>query len=227
MKPEIKELHKLTEEELEASYEMMIRSFRNYPKLIGTFPDWDDRQAAIEMVLRYYGAFDFAYGNVYSTDENIDEVMMIMYSEEEDYTKERFDAAGSDNEKFRQAASRLSDEQVKRWWDFFDELDRKEEKLTTIPEHCLYVDFLCVRSEVQGQGRGSKIIRAACRYADEVGLPIMLFTNGEEDVRFYLKNGFRIIGVTTSEEFGFENTYVLYEPESAAAESGREAADER
>ena len=49
-------------------------------------------------------------------------------------------------------------------------------------------------------------------------LPIMLFTNGEEDIRFYLKNGFKIIGVTSSEEFGFENTYVLYEPRQQGAQ---------
>ncbi len=195
---------------------MMRRSFRNYPKLIGTFPDWDDRQAAIEMVLRYYGAFDFKYGCAYSLDETISEVLMIMFSEEVDYSDERLSAAGCDSEAFRLAASRLSEENVKRWWDFFDELDRKEAELETIPEKYLYADFLCVAEEVQGQGRGSRIIQAACRYADEIGLPLMLFTNGEEDIRFYQKNGFRIIGVTTSEEFGLENTYVMYEPEKCA-----------
>ena len=226
MKPEMKELHKLTEEELAGAYDMMIRSFRNYPKLIGTFPDWDDRQAAIEMVLRYYGEFDFKYGNAYSLDETISEVLMIMYSEEEEYTEERFAAAGSDSEAFRAAASRLSEENIKRWWDFFDELDRKEAELETIPERYLYADFLCVSDEVQGQGRGSRIIQTACRYADEIGLPIVLFTNGEEDVRFYEKNGFQIIGVTTSEEFGFENTYVMYEPETAGAKAGKPEGDD-
>ena len=213
MKPEIKELHKLTEEEMAGAYEMMCRSFRNYPKLIGTFPDWDDRQAAIEMVLRYYGAFDFKYGSAYSLDETISEVLMIMYSEEVDYSDERLAAAGCDSEEFRRAASRLSDENIKRWWDFFEELDRTEAELETIPEQYLYADFLCVSEEVQGQGRGSKIIQAACRFADEIGLPLMLFTNGAEDIRFYQKNGFQIIGVTRSEEFGLENTYVMYEPE--------------
>ena len=48
----------------------------------------------------------------------------------------------------------------------------------------------------------------------------MLFTNGEEDIRFYRKNGFKVIGVTKSEDFGLENTYVLYEPKESA-----EAAD--
>ena len=91
-------------------------------------------------------------------------------------------------------------------------MDRTEAELAAIPEKCLYVDLLCVAEDAQGQGRGSRLIRAACRYADEVGLPIMLFTNGAEDIKFYQKNGFRIIGVTSSEKFSFENTYVLYEP---------------
>ena len=165
------------------------------------------------MVLRYYGAFDFKYGSAYSLDETISEVLMIMYSEEVDYSDERLAAAGCDSEEFRCAASRLSEENIKRWWDFFEELDRTEAELETIPERYLYADFLCVSEEVQGQGRGSKIIQAACRFADEIGLPLMLFTNGAEAIRFYQKNGFRIIGVTRSEEFGLENTYVMYEPE--------------
>ncbi len=210
---------------------MMIRSFRNYPKLIGTFPDWDDRQAAIEMVLRYYGDFDFAYGSAYSLDEDINEVLMIMFSEEVDYSDERVAAAGCDSEAFRRAASKLSDENQQRWWDFFDELDRTEAELETIPERYLYADFLCVSDEVQGQGRGSKIIQAACRYADEIGLPLMLFTNGADDIRFYQKNGFRIIGVTTSEAFGLENTYVMYEsdvmnePETCRQDASTDAAE--
>ena len=108
---------------------------------------------------------------------------------------------------------------------FFDELDRKEAELR-IPEPYLYVDFLCVADDAQGQGRGSKIIQAACRYADEIGMPIMLFTNGEEDIRFYKKNGFRVVGVTRSEDFGFENTYVMYFPEGCQPWTAEEAADE-
>ena len=77
------------------------------------------------MVLRYYGAFDFKYGNAYSLDETVSEVLMIMYSEEVDYSDERLAAAGCDNEAFRRAASRLSEENVKRWWDFFEELDMR------------------------------------------------------------------------------------------------------
>ena len=220
MKPEIKELHKIEPKDSETVYKMMMQSFKNYPKLIGSFPDWEDRQAAIEMVIRFYGAFDFEYGNAYSLDETMSEVLMIMFSEEEVYTEERFEAAGSYSDEFRAAAARLGEEGVRRWWDFFDEVDRTEAELEAIPDRYIYADFLCVSEEVQGQGRGSRIIQAACRYADEIGLPIMLFTNGEEDIRFYQKNGFKVIGVTKCEAFGLENTYVLYEPKESA-----EAAD--
>ena len=218
MKPEIKELYKVKEEDLERVFEMMIRSFRNYTKLVGTFPDWDDRQAAIEMVIRCYGAFDFKYGNVYSLDENMTEAMMIMFSDEQDFSEERFEASGYDTEAFRRAASRLSEENQRLWWAFFDELDREEAALQ-IPKPYLYVDFLCVADEIQGQGRGSRLIQAVCRFADEIGMPVMLFTNGEEDIRFYLKNGFRLFGVTKSEEFGFENSYMWYEPVAHGAEA--------
>lgn len=211
-KPEIKELYKIKEKDQEQVFEMMTKAFKNYVKLVGTFPDWEDRQAAIEMVIRFYGAFDFRYGYAYSLDEKLKEVLMIMFSEEENYSEERFRAAGSYSEQFYAAASRLSEEDRERWWDFFDEVDRTEAELASIPNKYLYADLVCVAEDVQGQGRGSRLIQAACRYADEVGLPIMLFTNGAEDIRFYQKNGFKIIGVTSSEEFGFENTYVLYEP---------------
>lgn len=217
MKPDIKELHKIEACDREKLFPMMIRTFRNYEKLVGSYPDWDDRQAAIEMVIRYYGVFDFAYGNVYSLDENMTEAVMVMFSDEAVYTDERFEAAGCDSAEFRQAASRLSEENIQRWWDFFDELDEKEVELD-IPRPHIYVDFLCVSDEVQGQGRGSRIMQAIKNYADQQSLPVMLFTNGEDDVRFYLKNGFRILAVTKSEKFGFENTYVLYEPEAGSDE---------
>ena len=221
----MRELYKIKEEDREKVYQMMIRAFRNYPKLAGMFTDWDDRQAGIEMTLRYYGAFDFMYGNVYSLDEAMTEAMMIMFSDEQDFSEERFEAAGYDTEAFRQAAARLSEENQRKWWAFFDEVDRTEAALQ-IPEPYLYVDFLCVADEVQGQGRGSQIIQVACRYADKVGMPIMLFTNGEEDIRFYQKNGFRIVGVTRSEEFGFENTYVMYFPDGCEPWTAAEAAHE-
>ena len=68
MKPEIKELHKIREDEFESMYEMLLEAFEDYPKLKMSFPDSNTRLAAIEMVLRYYGAYDICHGNAFSLD---------------------------------------------------------------------------------------------------------------------------------------------------------------
>ncbi|MDO4870262.1 MAG: GNAT family N-acetyltransferase [Bacillota bacterium] len=207
---EIKELYKIPEDRYEEVYELFLEAFAEYPKLARVFEDPDRRQIAIEMVLRFYCPYDFCYGSAYSLDENIHEAVVLVHSDEMTYDEERMQAAGCYNEAFEKAKDRLTPEEQKRWWAFFDELDRQEQQLD-IPRPHIYADFLAVRNDMQGQGNGSRLLQAVCRYADEQKLPIMLFTNGRKDVEFYLKNGFRIIGVTRSEELGLENTYVIYD----------------
>ena len=51
-----------------------------------------------------------------------------------------------------------------------------------------------------------------CKFADSVHLPIMLFTNTDEDVAFYQSLGFYIIDIVSSDEFGFTNTYLIRDP---------------
>lgn len=212
MKPEIKELYKIREDEYESMYEMLLEAFEDYPKLKMAFPSKDTRLAAIEMVLRYYGAYDICHGNAYSLDENNNEAAAMMHSDFEGFPDELVQEADCENEAFLKASENLTEEEQERWWAFFEELDRQELALN-IPKPHLYIDFFAVRKSMHRQGRGSELLQKICRYADAQGLPIMLFTNGEEDIQFYLKNGFRIYGVTKSDEFGFENTYMWYDPE--------------
>ena len=214
MKNTIKELHKIEAEDYTKLYEMYLGAFAEYPKLALAFKNSDDRLAAIGMTISYYLAYDLKYGTAYSLDENINEAVAAVPSGEMDYSEERCRAANCENEEFQKFAAKLMPEQVQLWWDFFDELDKQEAALD-IPRPHIYVDYVAVRKGMQGQHRGSKLIRALERYADGQNLPIMLFTNGDDDIRFYIRNGFRIIGVTGSDKYGFENTYMLYEPKTA------------
>ncbi|MDO4177287.1 MAG: GNAT family N-acetyltransferase [Bacillota bacterium] len=215
MKLDIKGLYRIKDEDYDKLYDMFQGAFKNYEKLVGAYPDWDDRQAAIEMVIAYYLAYDWKYGAAYSLDEKIDEAIVVCHSDDIDYTDERIAEANCENDRFKAAAAKLSDEQVQFWYDFFDEFDRQEAALK-IPAPHIYVDYVAVREGLQGKGRGSKIIARLKDYADEQGLPVMLFTNGADDIAFYMKNGFKVIGVTRSAEFKFENTYMLYEPKAKA-----------
>ena len=191
-------------------YEMLIEAFSQYPKLRIAFPDEKARRAAIEMTIRFYGAYDLAYGVGYSLDLDINETVLMLYSDYVGFPDELVEAAGCSGEEFQKAARLLTEEEMIRWNGFFEELDRKEAELK-LPTPYLYLDLVAVRAGFQNSGRGSRIIRTICRYAEEQGLPIMLFTNGEKDIEFYKKNGFRVIGVTCSETYGFENTYMWYD----------------
>lgn len=210
MSIEIKELYKIKEKDHAKLYELLLAAFASYPKFKFTFPDINKRLAAIEMSIRFYCTYDLVYGSGFSLDENINESVVMIHSDYMDYPDELTEKAGCCGEDFQKAAERLSPEEQDIWWAFFDEFDRLEAKLD-LKRPYYYLDFVAVKPELQGQGRGSKLISTVCRYADEQGLPVMLFTNDERDITFYERNGFRIIGQTTSEKYGFNNTYMWYE----------------
>ncbi|MGN0702026.1 MAG: GNAT family N-acetyltransferase [Lentihominibacter sp.] len=206
---EIEGLYRVKENELPDLFETMSRAFGDYPKLSGMFPDPEEKNLAVKMVVEYYGRFDFMAGRFYSLDESIREGIAVLHSDDVAYTEENFKAAGSYNDNFRRCARELGESGVKRWFAFFDEVDRLESQLE-LPKEYIYVDFLAVAPEVQGEGRGGRLVDALIAKANELSLPIMLFTNGEKDVRFYEKHGFRVLAVTRSEEYSLENVYMVY-----------------
>lgn len=104
--------------------------------------------------------------------------------------------------------SRLTPDERKKQKAVFAELDKLEETMD-IPYPHIYVDFLGVKKDYQGNGRGSMLIRRVSEYAEQRNRPVMLFTNTVDDVKFYRKEGFDIIGIVKSEKYGFENTYMV------------------
>lgn len=205
---EIKGLYKLKREEEEKLIQTYINAFRTYPKLDPAFPQKEAKAAALEATLRFYVAYDMEYGAAFSLDEEVREGVCVVYSEDMHYTQERHEKAGSYSQKYREAIGKLTDMQQQKREALFDELDRLEETVE-LPHPHLYVDFLGVEEVSQHQGRGRKLMNAVCAYAREQRLPLMLFTNTEEDVAFYKSLGFHIAGIVRSREFGFVNTYLV------------------
>lgn len=207
---EIKGLYKLKREQEEMLIKTYIDAFRTYPKLDLAFPDKEAKAAALEATLRFYVAYDMEYGAAFSLDEEVREGVCLVFSGEMHYTQARHEKAGSYSAAYKAAMGRLTEEQQRKRDALFEELDRLEKALE-LPEPHLYVDFLGVRGDSQHQGRGRKLMSAICQYAQQQGLPLMLFTNTEDDVAFYESLGFHVVGVVRSEEFGFVNTYLVKE----------------
>ncbi len=207
--PQLYRLKKSDREKLVLTY---LDAFDQYPKMLKVFPDKRKRLLALEATLRYYTACDMMYGAGFSLDKNVHEAVMLVHSDRMKYTFLKHLAAGSYSREYLRVMSRLSAEDRKLRIELFDELELLESRLDTIPKTHIYADFLGVEKKYQHQGRGRKLMTEVCRYADKVGLPIVLFTNTAYDVKFYQSLGFDIIGETSSEKFGFVNTYLLKEP---------------
>ncbi len=204
-------LYKIHKSDYEKIYQTLISAFRKYPKLKSSFPNENTRLAAIEATIRYYGAYDLRYGSGYSLDNEINEVAIIVHSDDMKYTFLRHLLSGSFSRKYRAAMNKLTKNDQTKRLQLFDELDRLEATID-IPRPHIYLDFLGVKENLHHQGRGRQLMNKICTYADTVNLPIMLFTNTSEDVTFYESLGFKVLDITHSEEFGFTNTYMLYTP---------------
>jgi ribosomal protein S18 acetylase RimI-like enzyme len=185
-----------------------LDAFREYPKLMGSFPGERERLAALEATLRYYCAFDLRYGRGYALDPDINEAVLVLDSEAVRYTYFRHLLAGSYNRGYRAAMRHLTKTEQRKRIRLFEELDILE-KTVDIPSPHVYVDFLGVRKACQHTGRGRKLMDAVLTDAAENRRPVMLFTNTPEDVMFYRSIGFQTIGTVKSNAFQFTSTYLL------------------
>ena len=208
---QIDDLYKLKRSDYEKFYMTLISAFRKYPKMLNAFPDDDNRIPAIEATIRYYGAYDLRYGSAFSLDSDINEACVIVHSDDMKYTFLRHLLSGSYSSSYHHAMKKLSKADRTKRLRLFDELDRLEATIH-IPRPHIYLDFLGTKEECQHQGRGRKLMNKICGFADDVQLPIMLFTNTDEDVAFYQSLGFHIIDIVSSDEFGFTNTYLIRDP---------------
>lgn len=209
---ELKGLYKLNKEDHEKLIATYKDAFKDYPKLRLSFPDPVKKAAALEASLRFYVAYDMEFGEAFSTDEEVNDGICIVHSDNMKYSEESYAQAGCYSDEYYAAMDILSDEDKAVREAIFDAIDEEEAKIE-IPRPHIYADFLGVHSDVQKQGRGRKLMGAACDYAASLGLPLMLFTNTDADVAFYKSMGFKVIAEVHFEEFGYTSTYMLKEVE--------------
>lgn len=199
---------------IERITEVLLDAFANYPKLMKAFPEKYARHNALEASIRYYGMYDMYYGKAYTLDEDVYEVALILESKHVKTTKPKCLKAGCYSYEYQAVKERMPVEDRKKRLKLFGELE-KLEKTVPVPKQYLYIDFLGVVKEKQGEGRGSMLMEKICEYADIEGLPIVLFTNTNKALEFYEHFDFKEIKTVTSETFGFTNTYLIRDPKTA------------
>ena len=201
-------LYKIKKKDREKLYSTLLSAFEDYPKLDAVFTQKEKKMAALEASIRYYCAYDLRYGAAFSLSSRVEEAVVMVHSDNMRYSLPKHILSGSYSRGYMAAAGRLSPEERRLRSRLFEEMDSLEEAMD-IPLPHIYIDFLGVKKELQHQGRGRRLMKEICRYAESRRLPIMLFTNTDSDVRFYESMGFKVIGATSSDRFGFTNTYLI------------------
>lgn len=191
---------------------VLLDAFSDYPKLKIAFENPDERMMALEAVLRFYCAYDLCYGKAFSLGKEMNEVAVVVESREMGYTFFRHLRAGSYSKAYLKSMGKLIYGDQRKLKKIFSEVDRLEKTVHLPRRDYLYVDFVGVKTSMQGQRRGRTLMMSICDYAAQQHLPTMLFTNTEADIRFYRNLGFEKVGVTHSEKYGFTNTYMVKLP---------------
>lgn len=190
-------------------YPMMLAAYADYPKLSNAFPDDMTRLTAIELTIRYFGNFDLRYGAAFSTSEKMYDCMMLIPSSECDYSEKRLTKAKCYERKVAELFFGLSDDDRAKWKDIFDQMDKKEAE-AGFPDEYIYIDFLSVIPEAQGQGRGTYLLEYAKEIAKKEKKPLILFTNTDRHISFYEKCGFKVFTEISLDEYGVKNTYMIW-----------------
>lgn len=205
-------LVELTVKDIDGVTELFMDAFQEYPKLDAAFPEKEKKMAALEATIRYYGAYDLKFGKGYSLDKQLNDAVLIVESDQMNYSFFRHLRAGSYSKKYKQVMKTLDKDDQRKRVEMFKELDTMERALEFPMPH-LFLDFLGVRTVLQGQGKGRRLMDHVCDYANKVELPIILFTNTEADIKFYKSLGFEIPWETHSDKFKFTNWYMVRYPE--------------
>ena len=77
----------------------------------------------------------------------------------------------------------------------------------------IYLFMVGVTAELQGQGFGSKLLRALIEESEEAGIPIYTETQTERNVRFYERLGFKQLGQITLPIIDLRQWELIREPE--------------
>lgn len=200
-------MYRLNMNDMEKLVDTYLDAFKTYPKMLIAFPDDEIRTHALEMLFWYYASYDIEYGKGIAPTEHIEGAVLFTPSDELDKLYDRDAPKG-----YIEARNNLNAEQQVMWDELLGELEELEDSLD-LPEKYIYVDFLGVRTDYQGKGIGSKLINEAIAEGNAEKVPLILFTNTDEDISFYESHGFEVFAVTRSERFGFVNTYLMRKPD--------------
>jgi GNAT superfamily N-acetyltransferase len=178
------EIVRITEDQIDIAAGILARAFHSDPPMIYAIPDAAERARILPPLMRTFVTYACMFGEPLTTAGKPEGVALWLPLEEFD-TPERDRQAGTDRIPEVLGAGNFA-----RLMYFVSVAERFHK--TTAPEPHLYLQFLGVEPQRQGNGLGSALIRPMVERADAHGMRCYLETFQPRNVPLYKKHGFEI-----------------------------------
>jgi ribosomal protein S18 acetylase RimI-like enzyme len=184
---EINDIVRLTKNDILHASEVLAKALYNDPLTAYFFPDLTERDKKLPIVFEFIVRYGIFYGEVYSTSENLEGVMILTRSEKVKKTLPRLIRSGGVKVLLNTG------------WSFYmkqkaiaDHIDMAHERYAS--SRHWYLDPLGVEPIYQGKGYGGKLMRCMLKRVDTERLPIYLYTTNDSNVKLYERYGFKVVG---------------------------------
>jgi len=183
----INDLHKLQKKDMPEAGSILADAFQHYPV-------WNKLFEGESKIEKKYCAFFEAplrfclkYGEVYATSENFEGIAAWVPGDQADMTFWRMIRSGALKSAMKMGAN--IGKKMKLIMKSLPE-DRKENM-----GEVQYIYFLLigVAAIFQGKGFGGKLLRALIEKSEQLGIPLYLETETEDNVKMYKRFGFKVM----------------------------------
>lgn len=177
---------RLQAEQMAEAGRVLARAFQDDPIWTWVFPDAKERASVLPWWMETSTRYCHLFGEVYTTSGPLFGAADWLTPGNTHFPTDRLLAAG-----FGPMRERFGDGPYGRFMTMLATIQPLHEAAMPGPHH--YLMTLGVDPPRQGQGIGGALLQPALAQADAEGLSCYLETETREDVRFYLRHGFRVL----------------------------------
>ncbi len=178
------EITRATTEDVPTINGTLGRSFQDDPVFAWVVPDDDVRRAQLPLVFGAFVAVHVPLGETYVAGNGAGAALWVP-SGVQPFTEEQAEAFG-------QRMVDVLGQDAQRAFALDQLLDEHHPE-----EPCLYLQFVGVVPEHQGQGIGSRLLTTVLERADATGTPAYLDATSPDNRRLYERHGFETVGEIT------------------------------
>jgi len=195
-------LYQLAKKDVKEAAVVVAKAFSDYPAYNYLISQGKKRLERLSVLFEFLIRFGLRYGKVYSNSPNLEGISIWLYTENEKDSILRYLRCG-----IVKGTRKIGIRDVMKSIKVSDHLDKKTE-LYASSEPNWHLQIIAVLPELQRKGYGSELMNEVFNDPEFTG-PYYLDTQLEENLPFYQRHGFEIVGKDKIPNTDISSWYML------------------